>query len=281
MTAPPATIARFVEARGDADLAIVEGFHALKHAIRFEAEIVDAITEDSGKSSRLAQLLAPDVVAPMQAKVRRVAPGTLASISPEPPNPPDVVTIAVRQTAEPHCSAPSRWDRHPAERPTQLGNIGAVVRRGRCRRRGSGCHDRAGSRPLAPAPAIRGSAGLHFALAVSRWDQAQLDAFLAATHPPLVALDPRRRAASTGLVCPTRHAGVRQRAQRDQPRTSGPQRSGGSRSRCRPWRHPSLNLATAVPAAWPSMSGAVRSRARDASSTLLARAAPCPARRQP
>ena len=91
-------------------------------------------------------------------------------------------------------------------------------------------------------------------LSVSRWDQAQLDAFLAATHPPACCVGSRWRAASVGLPARRRRAGVRQRAQRTQPRASCSRRRAGSRSRCARASPASISRPRSP---WPFMSGAL------------------------
>ena len=46
-----ALVQRFRAARRDRELAVLEGFHALKHALRFGAEIVEAVAVDPGGST--------------------------------------------------------------------------------------------------------------------------------------------------------------------------------------------------------------------------------------
>ncbi len=42
----PGLVEQFAAARRDRELAVLEGFHALKHALRFGAEIVRVATAD-------------------------------------------------------------------------------------------------------------------------------------------------------------------------------------------------------------------------------------------
>ena len=51
----------FAAARTDERLVLLEGFHALKHALRFGAKIVAAATQDRAALERLAERLAPDL----------------------------------------------------------------------------------------------------------------------------------------------------------------------------------------------------------------------------
>jgi RNA methyltransferase, TrmH family len=59
--AGPDLVARFRAARADRGLAVLEGFHALKHALRFSAAIELAVAHDPDSALRLADDLAPDL----------------------------------------------------------------------------------------------------------------------------------------------------------------------------------------------------------------------------
>ena len=52
---------RFRGARRDPGLTVLEGFHALKHALRFGAEVEIAVAVDPAGLERLAADLAPDL----------------------------------------------------------------------------------------------------------------------------------------------------------------------------------------------------------------------------
>ena len=54
-------IPRFGRARRDPSLAVLEGFHALKHALRFGAVVHEVACRDRAQLARLADALAPDV----------------------------------------------------------------------------------------------------------------------------------------------------------------------------------------------------------------------------
>ena len=54
-------IDRVRAARRDPDLAVLEGFHALKHALRFGAEVEAVVATDPDELERLARELAPDL----------------------------------------------------------------------------------------------------------------------------------------------------------------------------------------------------------------------------
>ena len=174
---------RFAEARSDPAVVVLEGFHALKHALRFGAGIEAACTPDRAALLRLAQDLAPDVCDRLRDSVQEVAPAMFAGLAPVPPAT-GVLAIAARPQID---LASVLGSAGPApvvllESPSHPGNLGAVVRvaaaAGAAAVLTSGAHD-----PWQPA-ALRGSAGLHFALPVARADP------LPDTDRPLLAIDP-------------------------------------------------------------------------------------------
>jgi hypothetical protein len=58
-----ATIDRFRRARSDPSLVALEGFHALKHALRFAAAVLETVTVAPEQLIRLTDSLAPDLPA--------------------------------------------------------------------------------------------------------------------------------------------------------------------------------------------------------------------------
>src|SRR5438128_12298062 len=54
-------IPRFGRARRDSSLAVLEGFHPLKHALRFGAELLEVVCPDPQELDRLAVELAPEL----------------------------------------------------------------------------------------------------------------------------------------------------------------------------------------------------------------------------
>ena len=185
MSAPPTRIERFRDARRDPALVVLEGFHALKHALRFDAEVVEAIGGDLDALRALAGALAPDVLERMPALVEPVAPEIVAACAPVAP-PTGVLAIARR----PAFSLPELLaDPRPApivllEDPRHLGNLGACVRVAAAAD-AAGLLTVAGHDPWHP-DAVRGAAGLHFALPVARVEAPLLNG----GGRPLVAVDP-------------------------------------------------------------------------------------------
>jgi len=84
--APEETLAqRYRLARRDPELTVVEGFHALKHALRFGAEIVEAVAVDPERLEELAGELAPDLAGQLSGRVERIDAGRLVELVPRPP----------------------------------------------------------------------------------------------------------------------------------------------------------------------------------------------------
>lgn len=183
---------RFRQARGDERLAIVEGFHALKHALRFGAEIELVAAADPEALERLAAELAPDLAGRFRALAGDpVAPELMATLVPHVPYT-RVVALARRPpfSRAALLAAPSPAPIVLLENPRDLGNAGAVVRvaaaTGAAGVVTTGVHD-----PWDPA-VLRGAAGLHWALPVGHDDG--FAAALADADPSdrrqLLALDP-------------------------------------------------------------------------------------------
>lgn len=165
--AVPGRIARYQSARRDPSLAVLEGFHALKHALRFKAEVLEAATTDLGAVVALAGRLAPDLGPALLAILTEVGLPEFDRLAPSAP-PPKVVALARRPVTDP-AALLGRERPEPVvllDRPNHLGNVGAAVRvaaaAGAAGLLTTGDRD-----PWDPA-ALRGSAGLHFALPVAR-----------------------------------------------------------------------------------------------------------------
>jgi RNA methyltransferase, TrmH family len=159
-------IARFRAARSASDRAVLEGFHALKHALRFGAEVEAVLSSDPAELERLSEELAPDVKQRLRALTTAVSDDTYRELGGYAHHT-RVAAIARRPAFEP-AQALDRRDAPVVvlEDPRHLGNLGAVVRV-------AAAVDAAGvlttgeQDPWDPV-AIRGSGGLHFALPVGR-----------------------------------------------------------------------------------------------------------------
>lgn len=176
-------VQRYRAARRDRDLALLEGFHALKHALRFGADVLEAVASDPGELDRLAAELAPDLAGSLAARTTRVSDELLAQLVPHAPRT-AVVAIARRPAVDVTAVLA---DRRPApivllEDPRTMGNMGACVRVAAAADAAAvlttGDND-----PWHPE-ALRGAAGLHFALPVAGVDSPPTG------ERPLVAIDP-------------------------------------------------------------------------------------------
>lgn len=174
---------RFRKARRDPGLTVVEGFHALKHALRFGAELVEAVAVDPEEVERLARELAPDLAGRIGDRLEPVDADLLAGLTPLVPRT-GVVAIARRPAVD---LGSVLADPAPApvvllEQPKNMGNIGACIRvsaaAGAAAVLTSGEND-----PWYP-DAVRGAAGLHFALPVTSVEA------LPESDRPLLAIDP-------------------------------------------------------------------------------------------
>ncbi len=178
------TAERFHRARRDPELAVLEGFHALKHALRFRAEILEVAAIAPERLARLAESLAPDLGTRISDAVTEVLPPEeLARLVPRPPAT-GVVAIARRRLATPAQALDTANAASAVAliEPRHAGNLGAVVRVAAAAG-AAGVVVVGGRDPWEP-DAIRGAAGLQYALPVARADQ------LPETARPIVAVDP-------------------------------------------------------------------------------------------
>ncbi|MEZ5078853.1 MAG: TrmH family RNA methyltransferase [Solirubrobacterales bacterium] len=230
-------IVRFRTARRDPRLTVVEGFHALKHALRFGAEVVEAVALDPAELERLAAELAPDLAGRVGELAAPVGEEEMAAMLPLVPHT-GVVAIARRPPLDLDATLA---DPRPApvvllEDPRNMGNIGACIRVAAAADAAAvlttGAND-----PWFP-DAVRGAAGLHFALPVAAVGEAPPG------ERPLLAIDPEGEQLRLGELPPRavlafgteRHGLSDPLLDRADGRVAIPMREGVS----------SLNLATSV-----------------------------------
>ncbi len=234
-----ALIRRYRTARRDRSLAVLEGFHALKHALRFGAVVLEAVSSRPQEMDELAAALAPDLADTLTERVTPVSGEVLAEMVPQTPYT-GVVAIARRPEVDLDAVLA---DPRPApmvllEEPRNIGNLGACVRV-------AAAADAAGvlatgrNDPWYPE-ALRAAAGLNFALPVTTVEQ------LPQSDRPLVAIDPDGDGRRPAELPPRsilafgteRHGLSPELLERADLRLGIPMRAGVS----------SLNLATAVSA---------------------------------
>jgi TrmH family RNA methyltransferase len=218
-------------ARRTPEFVVLEGFHAIKHAIRFGGDIVGAWTADPDGVADLVQRLAPDVHIPVEVvdleALKRVVPrGQIVAVARRPVQPdPDAVLAGPGQVVL-------------LEDPRHLGNLGAVIRVAAAAGAG-GVMTTGRQNPWHP-DAVRGSAGLHFGLPVHHIHAMRTgDRELVALDPAGEPLAPAEIPAAAVLAFGAERSGLSdQLLARADRRVGLPMSAGVS----------SLNLATAVAA---------------------------------
>ncbi len=232
-----ALIDRFRQARRDKSLATLDGLHAVKHALRFYAEVLEMVSPDVEAALRLAEEVAPDVLGSLEEGLKTVLSEDFQRLSPVPPDT-GIIAIANRPTdsAEQIANGPAEGLVVLLENPRNPFNIGAAVRvaaaAGAAGLVVTGAQD-----PWHPA-AIVAAAGLQFALPVARADA------IPDTERPIFAIDPEGDpmpwdAVPTGSILgfgTERRGATDELLRRSERRLAIPMTSGVS----------SLNLATSV-----------------------------------
>lgn len=228
---------RFRTARRDPGLTVVEGFHALKHALRFGAELVEAVAVDPAALEEMAAELAPDLEGRFAGRVEPIEKGELDDLVPLVPHT-GVVAIARRPRVD---VAAALADPAPApavllEQPRNMGNIGACIRVAAAA--GAAALITTGENDPWHPDAVRGAAGLQFALPVAAVEALpECDRPLLAIDPEGEELAPERLPERAVLAFGTERHGLSSDVfERADARVSIPMRAGVS----------SLNLATSV-----------------------------------
>jgi TrmH family RNA methyltransferase len=202
------------------DLVRIEGFHALKHALRFGAEIIE-VTGDQQHVKEMAAALAPDLELP------EMQPGE------------DVVALARRPAFDLQQALARPGPVVYVEAPRRLGNLGAAIRVAAA---AGAAAVLTTADPWHPV-AIRGAAGLQFALPVAQVEDVP-------AGRPLIAIDPdgeEIKAPRDAVLAfgSERHGLSEELKRKADARIRIPMRAGVS----------SLNLATAVAAVLYAGSG--------------------------
>jgi RNA methyltransferase, TrmH family len=167
---------------GDGRTVLLDGFHPVKHALRFGADLPLVVTADRAGMLALAESLAPDLA------------GTLDEVAEETDEPTLRRLTGTRQHT--NVAALARRPEHDVGElartaplvllagPRHLGNVGAVVRAAA----GLGAAGVLTTGTVDPwhPDALRGSAGLHFAVPTLRITDEQA----ATLDGPLLAIDP-------------------------------------------------------------------------------------------
>ncbi|NXY92930.1 TrmH family RNA methyltransferase [Streptomyces sp. BR123] len=176
------TVREWHAAAEGGDLVLLDGFHALKHALRFGADVRVAVADDPGAVRALAAQLASDVEDDVARLVRAAELRTLLPRV----HPTGVAALAVRPDA---AEGRALLDRTPRtapivvlDNPRNLGNVGAVVRLA-AGFGATGVVTRGDLDPWHPN-VVRAGAGLHYATTVQSVSLETLP------EGPVYALDP-------------------------------------------------------------------------------------------
>jgi RNA methyltransferase, TrmH family len=184
---------RFYAAYRNPRLAVLEGFHPARHALRFGARLDVAVTYDRQKLFKLAERLAPESVPGIE--------GVLQVVTRE-----RFTRLSQRSLSSPLLSICARPDYDMAavlaerakpvvhlDRPRNPGNVGAVVRVAAAA--DVGAVTISGQDPWSPV-AIRSATGLQFALPVTRME------LPTSCGRPIVAVDVDCDPLDTGSLSP-------------------------------------------------------------------------------
>jgi RNA methyltransferase, TrmH family len=167
------------------EAVVLDGFHALKHALRFGAEVRVVCTSDKDAVLELAARLADDVTGRLRDLAVEIPPAALRTLVPR-VHPTGVAALAVRRHAEENLTALTTLPRRAPvvllDNPRHLGNVGAVVRVAA----GFGATGVVTTGEVDPwhPTVLRAAAGLHYATAVERVEATALP------PGPLYVLDP-------------------------------------------------------------------------------------------
>ncbi|WP_344461523.1 TrmH family RNA methyltransferase [Kitasatospora kazusensis] len=154
---------------------LLDGFHALKHALRFDADVRCVVTTDRAALVALAGVLADDVAEAVAALATEIPEAAMRRITPK-IHPTGVAALAIRPAAraveQVLTGSPRTSPIVVLDNPRNLGNVGAVIRLAA----GFGATGVVTTGTIDPwhQNVVRGSAGLHFATAVERLDPAGL-----------------------------------------------------------------------------------------------------------
>ncbi len=137
------------------DLVVLSGVHAVKHAVRFGAELESLVSADPAAALAVMESVAPDIAAVVS--VQRVPADEVVRIAGAPV---ELVGLARRPAAVPAGPGPGIL----LDNPRHLGNLGAVIRVAA----GFGARAVLSTGTVDPwhPTVVRAAAGLHYAIPV-------------------------------------------------------------------------------------------------------------------
>ncbi len=180
--------------KGDKDLAVLEGLHAIKHAYRFGANIEHIVSCDREGILDLALKLAPDMFDFLQTNIKEISKEDFIATFPK--NFHGQIVALAKKKENRNLEGLCVW----LESPSSLNNTGAVIRvlaaRGVKNFVISGAEFN-----IWHKDALRSAAGLHFALSsINQFTESResLD-FIQSNNYMLFALDPEGRKMQRGF----------------------------------------------------------------------------------
>ena len=183
MSEPNDLIEKFRSARKSEHKVVLEGFHVIKHALRFNATLLSCITYDKKYVQYLALSLAPDLKEIFDA-IETVEEKLFKELSPKPP---ESKIIAIAKKPRYFLSdVLKEKQKNPIvllDDPSHPGNVGSVIRVAAA----AGVHAVLVMGELDPwrPQVIRGAQGLHFALPVLHIES------ISNLHKPFIVFDER------------------------------------------------------------------------------------------
>ena len=173
---------RFYNARNDTSLVVIEGFHPLKHAIRFGADLIEIVSPNLKELTALQAEYAPDIAQAIKGRVAAIPEDVFERLGPVTP-PTGVMAIARRPSVDltQLLADPSPAPVVLLENPRNLFNIGAAVRAAAATG-AAGVINTGNLDPWKPA-ALTSGVGLQFAMPVAQSTD------LPKCDRPLVAVD--------------------------------------------------------------------------------------------
>lgn len=153
----------FRRARKDKNVVVIEGVHALKHALRFGVHIIEARTNNLKNILEIVDEVAPDVRGEFEKILEEVTHDVFQSLAPYPPR---TGAIAIAERPKIVAGDIKRNGGRVVflDNPRDLENVGAVIRVAGA----AGASGVVTTGEIDPwqSACVRGSAGLHFALPV-------------------------------------------------------------------------------------------------------------------
>lgn len=184
MNGPLNIVKLFLDARKSETEVVLEGFHALKHALRFNARVTNIASCDLKYVENLIRSHGLDIKNTLQNNIEIISEKVFRELS---PNPPESKIIAIAKRPVYTLLTVLKENRASPivllENPSHPGNVGSVIRVSAA----AGAHAVLVTGDLDPwrPQVLRGAQGLHFALPVLHLDDAS------ELEKPIIVFDER------------------------------------------------------------------------------------------